>query len=162
MNKQVIAVISVIAFLVLGSGLYVLLSREPEEASPTTQSTSTTPPTLSTTSKQAEPATTQSGAYVAYSDDAFTATSGTRLLFFHAPWCPQCRDLDASISSATLPDDVTIFKVDYDSRQDLRNKYGVTIQTTVVKVDASGSKVDSYVAYDAPSYSNVQANLLQQ
>ncbi len=68
--------------------------------------------------------------------------------------------LDASISKAELPDDTTIFKVDYDSNQDLRKKYGVTLQTTIVKVDADGNLVDKYVAYNEPSFEAVKENLL--
>lgn len=100
------------------------------------------------------------GSYRDYSESAFSATSGTRLLFFHAPWCPQCRLLEASIQASTIPSGVTIFKVDYDSNQSLRQKYGVTIQTTVVRVDDSGNLSEKYVAYDDPSFANVAENLL--
>lgn len=103
---------------------------------------------------------TEAGTYRDYSESAFSATSGTRLLFFHAPWCPQCRSLEASIQASTIPSGVTIFKVDYDSNQSLRQKYGVTIQTTVVRVDDSGNLSEKYVAYDDPSFANVAENLL--
>src|SRR5690348_10915822 len=78
---------------------------------------------------------TSSGEYLDYKDGAITATKGTKLLFFHAPWCPQCRDLDADIKKQGVPSGLTIFKVDYDTSQKLRQKYGVTIQTTVVRID---------------------------
>ena len=73
------------------------------------------------------------GQYVDYSPDLVTSTPGTKLLFFHAPWCSQCQALESDIEANTIPDDVTIFKVDYDTNQDLRQKYGVTIQTTMVE-----------------------------
>ena len=100
------------------------------------------------------------GKYVDYSEAAVAEASGTRLLFFHAPWCPQCRALEKSIKESTLPGDLTIFKVDYDTNQALRQKYGVTIQTTVVKIDEKGNLVEKYVAYDDPTYQNVANNLL--
>ena len=101
------------------------------------------------------------GEYVDYSPELVSSTPGTRLLFFHAPWCPQCNALESDIESSDLPDGVTIFKVDYDSNQDLRHQYGVTIQTTVVEVDRNGNKLDSYVAYEEPTFENVEQALLR-
>ncbi len=91
------------------------------------------------------------GTYVEYSDTAIADAQGTRLLFFHASWCPQCRSIDADIAADGVPDDVTIIKVDYDSNQALRQQYGVTLQTTFVEVDAAGNAIQSFVAYDTPS-----------
>lgn len=100
------------------------------------------------------------GLYTGYNEQAFTdATSKTRVLFFHAPWCPQCRSLDESIKKQQLPDNLVIFKVDYDTNQALRQKYGVTLQTTFVRVDDKGEKVKSIVAYSNPVYSTVKNEL---
>lgn len=100
------------------------------------------------------------GSYAGYSEQAFTeASSQTRILFFHAPWCPQCRSLDESIKQQELPDNTVIFKVDYDTNQNLRQKYGVTLQTTLVRVDDKGEKVKSVVAYNNPIYSAVKGEL---
>lgn len=101
------------------------------------------------------------GEYVEYSSELVASTPGEKLLFFHADWCPQCVALEEDIEASGVPDGVTIFKVDYDSNQDLRQEYGVTIQTSVVKVDDNGDKVDSYVAYEDPTLDNVAAALLQ-
>jgi len=100
------------------------------------------------------------GTYNDYSEADFAKSSGTKLLFFHAPWCPQCRQLDADIKSKKIPKNVNIFKVDYDTNQALRKKHAVTIQTTVVKVDADGNTVKKYVAYDMPTLSSIIDNLL--
>ena len=122
------------------------------------------PPTFTngpTPSPTPPPSATQTGTYKDYSQAAFSeSASTTRILFFHSPWCPQCRALDADIKTASLPDNTTILKVDYDSNQDLRKKYGVTLQTTLVKVDASGNLVRKYVAYNEPNYAAVKAALL--
>ncbi|WP_349425825.1 thioredoxin family protein [Microbacterium sp. LWS13-1.2] len=91
------------------------------------------------------------GAYVDYSEDALAAAGGTRVLFFHAPWCPQCRALESDILAAGVPAGVTVLKVDYDSRQDLRQQYGVRIQTTVVALDEEGNGTAAFVAYDEPT-----------
>ncbi len=103
----------------------------------------------------------QPGQYVDFSPELVASTPGDKLLFFHAPWCSQCVALEEDIEAAGVPDGVTIFKVDYDSNQDLRQKYGVTIQTTMVKVDDNGEMIDSYVAFEDPTLDNVSAALLQ-
>ncbi len=97
------------------------------------------------------PATQTFGTYIDYSADSIAKTPGTKLLFFYAPWCPQCRMLDADIKAKGVPDDTTIIKVDYDSNQALRQKYGVTIQTTFVRVDDAGNMLQKFVAYDDPT-----------
>ena len=91
------------------------------------------------------------GAYVEYSESALAAAEGTRVLFFHATWCPQCRALDDDIVAQGVPDGVTVLKVDYDTQQDLRQRYDVRQQTTVVALDDSGAATASFVPYDDPT-----------
>jgi thiol-disulfide isomerase/thioredoxin len=71
------------------------------------------------------------------------AKDGKVVLFFKASWCPSCRTLDADIkaSLADIPAGVTILEVDYDKYGDLKQKYAVTTQHTLVQVDASGSQI---------------------
>ncbi|WP_431778940.1 thioredoxin family protein [Microbacterium aurantiacum] len=97
------------------------------------------------------------GAYVDYTDGVIEATSGDKALFFHASWCPQCRALDEDLRASGAPDGLTVFKVDYDSRTDLRQKYGVTLQTTIVFVDDAGEAITSTVLYDDPSVASLIA-----
>jgi len=84
-------------------------------------------------------------------------TAGAKVLFFHAPWCPQCRKLDEQLRAEGAPAGLTVFKVDYDSRSDLRQRYGVTLQTTVVFVDDSGTPISSTVLYEDPSIASLIA-----
>ena len=72
------------------------------------------------------------------------ANSGDVVLFFHASWCPSCRTLENNINenSAAIPSDVTILKLDYDTELELRQKYGVTRQHTLVKVNADGTEIE--------------------
>lgn len=122
---------------------------------------STTPQASPATNAQQSPmADSQPGTYRAYDSAAVASTKGAKLIFFHAPWCPQCRSVEASIEKDGLPSGVTVFKADYDSSQALRQKYGVTIQTTFVKVDDAGNKLGLYVAYEEPQFSSVKRNLL--
>lgn len=97
------------------------------------------------------------GAYLDYEDGAIEATAGPKALFFHASWCPKCRALDEDLKAEGAPDGLTVFKVDYDSRTDLRQQYGVTIQTTIVFVDDAGEKISSVVLYDDPSVESLVA-----
>lgn len=91
------------------------------------------------------------GAYVDYYDGVIAETAGEKVLFFHAPWCTQCQQLEQSILSEGVPDGTTIIKVDFDSETELRQQYGVTLQTTVVHVDDDGDALGSTVLYDEPS-----------
>lgn len=97
------------------------------------------------------------GAYLDYEDGAIEATPGPKALFFHATWCPKCRALDEDLRAQGAPDGLTVFKVDYDSRTDLRQRYGVTLQTTIVFVDDAGEKVSSVILYEDPSVASLEA-----
>lgn len=93
-----------------------------------------------------------SGRYVDYSDEILSEKcSGYNktILFFYAPWCPECRGFDQAIKASTVPGGTQILKVDYDSSTDLKKKYGVTIQTTFVRVDENGEKVKLWTGYGA-------------
>jgi thiol-disulfide isomerase/thioredoxin len=109
-----------------------------------------------------EPSRPPEGTYVGYSEPALDSTSGRRVLFFHAPWCPQCRMIEKDIKEDGVPAGITVFKVDYDSNQALREKYGVTLQTTFVEVDDNRDLAKKYVAYNEPTFDSVKENLLGQ
>jgi thiol-disulfide isomerase/thioredoxin len=117
----------------------------------------TTEPTADTETEASAVPAPPEGAYVDYTDGAIESTAGTKALFFHASWCPKCRQLDEELRAEGAPDGLTVFKVDYDSRTDLRQKYGVTLQTTVVFVDDRGELVSSTVLYDDPSIDSLVA-----
>ena len=96
---------------------------------------------------EAEPAV-QPGDYVEYYDGAIAETAGTKVLFFHASWCPKCRALEEDILANEIPDNFTVFKVDFDTATELRQRYGVTLQTTIVYVDDEGDALAKGVLYD--------------
>lgn len=106
--------------------------------------TSSMPMQISATSSS-QPAptskvTVQSG-YTSY-DTAKLANAeyGKVIIFFHASWCPSCKGLDDDIKSNIdkIPSDTLILKLDYDSNQELRKKYNVRMQHTLVQVDKNG------------------------
>ena len=91
------------------------------------------------------------GAYVDYTEGIVARTIGTKVLFFRASWCPQCRALEKDITTGTIPDGLTIIKVDFDNSAQLRQQYGVTLQTTVVYVDDDGALLRKTVLAEDPS-----------
>ncbi len=141
-----------------------LRSDEPSPVVSTQQTISPNPPDSQTLASQPENTPAQApsaaGKYVKYADVDLAQISGEKVLFFHAPWCSQCRNIELGINAQGVPNDLTIIKVDYDSNQDLRKKYGITIQTTFVKVDDQGNLLSKYVAYDEPTFDAVKRNFL--
>lgn len=87
------------------------------------------------------------GSYEAYSPEKVSwAEHGKVVLFFKASWCPTCKALDSDIKShlANIPEGTFIFEVDYDNSADLKKKYGVTTQHTLVQVDAKGNMINKW------------------
>jgi len=90
----------------------------------------------------------QPGLYTAYSQALLqNASDGSVVLFFHAPWCPTCKLLNDNLeeNQNSISSDLTILKTDYDSETDLKKKYGVTYQHTLVQVDASGNLIKKWL-----------------
>ncbi|GAA1507207.1 thiol-disulfide isomerase/thioredoxin [Agromyces terreus] len=123
-------------------------SSSPEAAAPAESEEPTTP--ADDAAADDAPAEAE-GAYVDYTEGVIEQTAGPKVLFFHADWCPNCRELDAELRADGAPDGLTVIKVDYDSSTDLRQQYGVTMQTTVVYVDDDGEALSSAVLYEEPS-----------
>lgn len=85
--------------------------------------------------------------YVPYSQPSFDAAADKkRVLFFHAPWCPTCRPADTAFQKdeALIPEDVVLFKTDYDTSADLKKKYQITYQHTFVLVDTNGNAITKW------------------
>jgi thioredoxin 1 len=87
----------------------------------------------------------KSGIYTAYSAELAksAAVDGNSVIFFHAPWCPTCKAAEADINTnlTKLDSKLTIFKTDYDTSTELKKQYGVTSQSTFVKVDKDGKLI---------------------
>ncbi len=156
--KQLLAALA-IGVVVLGIILYVVLPKSP--ANPRTADVGR-PIASSNPQSSLSPAATAAvpGRYIAYDGSTLASTPGTKIIFFHASWCPQCRQLEADIKAGSIPDGVTIFKADFDTSQTLRQKYGVTLQTTLVKVGDDGQLIKKYVAYEEPTLAALKRNLL--
>jgi thiol-disulfide isomerase/thioredoxin len=146
----------VAAVLIIAAVIAIVVNTLPKDM-PTQNGT----PAKTEQQPQQQPSTeSTAGVYTPYTAAKVNEATGTKILFFHASWCPQCRALDKSINEGTIPGGVTIFKVDYDTNQVLRQQYGVTIQTTLVKIDNNGKLIAKYVAYEQPTLQALIDNLL--
>ena len=158
-KPKAIFVIPAIIILAIGLAVVYLLFISPDKTAAPSKRTNDRVQTAEKSDEKKAPvqplAAAVAGTYVPYRDGIIAETKGEKLLFFHAPWCPQCRALDADIKEKGVPDNTAVIKVDYDSSQALRQKYGVTIQTTIVRVDDQGNEVKKYVAYDDPTLAAV-------
>ena len=77
--------------------------------------------------------------YTEYSDEKFSqAKQEFVVLFFHANWCSTCKAFETAIMWEEIPENIQIFKVDFDKNAELRKKYNVLSQTTFVLVDQDG------------------------
>lgn len=120
-------------------------SMETMDASEMMEEESGAPATADTT---AEPAVMPmaSGSFETYSAEKVATAAGDVVIFFHATWCPSCRALVSNIEEniATIPAGTTILKADYDTETELKKKYGVTTQHTLVQVDSNGNLIKKW------------------
>ena len=145
MNK-VIAI--VVGILIIGSGAFILLGGEDDTATTQTQetttqtSTRTDPAEMTPSSDTAEEApvqTASAGGYVDYSEQALADSSGNKqVVFFHATWCSTCNFFEGQIEDQGVPDGVTVLKADFDRDTELKDQYGVNVQSTFVLLDENG------------------------
>lgn len=90
---------------------------------------------------------TSTGIYVDYDPSLLAqADSGQVVLFFNAPWCPTCKFLDKNLNSqlTNLPNGLAILKLNYDRELELKEKYNIVIQHTLVQVDAQGNEISKW------------------
>ncbi|HMQ01825.1 MAG TPA: thioredoxin family protein [Candidatus Doudnabacteria bacterium] len=95
----------------------------------------------------------KSGSYQNYSSATLQsehAAGNKVVLFFHAPWCPFCREADSAFSSNEdkIPSGVTVLKIDYDSNSELRKKYGITTQHSFVQINPDSELVTKWIGGD--------------
>ena len=96
--------------------------------------------------------------YTTYTKETYDSLLGQSpvVLYFHANWCPVCIQLDSDISGAIadFPAGSTILKLDFDEEIELRQEYGVTVQSTLITINAAGEVVEKL---SAPSNSDLIA-----
>lgn len=148
-------ILGVIAFALLsstGSETSTESQMEAEENSETQIESSENPSENRETSMDTEmnsEAQTQSEVdrYQEYNEAALElAENNEVVIFFHADWCPSCSVLDKDIleNESEIPEDVVILRADYDEETELKQKYGVNYQHTLVQVDENGDELNQW------------------
>ena len=147
MKKTIGIIIGVIVLLVIGNGIYAFMNNSggavPYEAVDVKQ------PAVEDTAEMMdeENEMLKAGSYEAFAPEKVArAETGDVVLFFHASWCPSCRGLNADIEKnlGMIPSDVSILKVDYDTESEMKRRYGVTYQHTLVQVDVQGNQITKW------------------
>lgn len=79
-------------------------------------------------------------------------------LFFHAGRSPSCRLLEKDIQNNLdmVPPGTTIYKVDYDAADELKEKYGITSPHTIVYIDDNGEA--EKISKGIPTLNDLLAN----
>lgn len=90
-----------------------------------------------------------SSQYIEYSETNLVKAQekGRVVLYFWASWCPTCKVLDKELRErgSELPNDVTILKANYDTEKELKKKYQIVQQHTLVQVDKNGNEVTKWI-----------------
>lgn len=152
MNKNVGIVIGIVVVLIIGGGVYAsmnksddgMMDKKVDESSEMEDEAAMETDTMAQ-GNDADMA--KAGSYEAYSPEKLArAETGDVVLFFHASWCPSCRGLNMDIEKnlGAIPAGVSILKTDYDTESELKKKYGVTYQHTLVQVNADGTMISKW------------------
>lgn len=137
----------VIAVVVSGLGVFVLGQQKQEPENPLvseqTQEDLPLEQVVSQGSSGSAEEVTSKGVYAAYSESRVSSADAESkiILFFNASWCPTCQVAKKNFeeNANNVPAGLVLLDVDYDSNQELRVKYGVTVQHTFVQVDPKGN-----------------------
>ncbi|MBI4091829.1 MAG: redoxin domain-containing protein [Candidatus Levybacteria bacterium] len=131
--KGILLIIVGVIIVVLFGGIFLLRSNDSKEPSTSQKSTSSE----------------ISPNYLKYSEENLAKANerGRTILYFWAFWCPTCKALDAELRSRgnELPSDVTILQVNYDTERELKQKYEIVIQHTLVQIDQDGNEVAKWI-----------------
>ena len=157
MNKKHVIITSIVTAVIVGGiagAIWLLRLQTPanesavrqdnsRQSSNQSQSDAQKKPKSQPSTESQQPVNPSTGRYADYIDGknmehAYKKT----ILFFHASWCGECKAFDKVLREGPIPAGVQILKVDYDSRQDLRQKYGVRMQSTFVELDDDDDDYD--------------------
>ncbi|MBI5621009.1 hypothetical protein HY949_04465 [Candidatus Gottesmanbacteria bacterium] len=131
MNKYILIAVGIVGFLAVIT--YIQYSTQSKYRESTQQTQQYAP--------------LSSSRYQLYSQQVFElAKDKKRILYFHADWCPTCRLLDKEISANinAIPENIILYKTNYDTEAMLKKKYAITYQHTFVQVDAQGNEVTKW------------------
>jgi len=146
MNKNLIiaSVVIVIALLVI-AGFYIFSNNS--TGLDYDNSMMTEEEIISGDNMSDESTVMEESRYIEYSPEKFAqASNKKRVYFFHASWCPTCKVANEEFSANPngIPEDIVLFKTDYDTETELKRKFGITYQHTFVFVDENGKEIKKW------------------
>lgn len=106
-------------------------------------------PPVTCAAAEVVPAGTTVASYAPGCAERYAAEGKKVVLFFRAYWCGACADAAAHIAdeAAAGPSDLAILEVDYDGSEELKRRYGVTLQHTFVQVGADGEELGQWTGF---------------
>jgi len=146
MNK-VIATLLFVSVILVSCGKQKEISIQENTSNPLPEVSQET--VSETVELDSQPVESISAVYQAYSPDALAGATDDIVLFFNAEWCSSCKAAEEKIKNQTIPGNLTLLDVDYDSNYELRKKYGVVAQHTFVQVDNEGNMIKKWVWGDS-------------
>ena len=167
MNKKTLTALIIATVVVVGGGLSFALVRNNSDKKASEQAAMMKKDEATKMAKEKEDAAMKKdetgdvmvkGSYTDYDAAKLAnAQKGKVVLFFHAPWCPTCKEADKNFTTSSTPDGLTLLKTDYDSSKDLKKKYGITYQHTFVQVDKDGNLIKKWSG--STSYDDIKPQL---
>jgi thiol-disulfide isomerase/thioredoxin len=155
------AVLTIVAIAVVGSVAYLLIagqdnndkSSEQSETQDMVQDNQDNETAVDNNDIESDDSTDteegmSAGIYTAYDSSLLAnAEEGDVVLFFKASWCPTCNALDANIQANLdeIPSSLSILTLDYDTENELKDKYDIRTQHTLVQVDEFGNEINKWV-----------------
>jgi len=81
--------------------------------------------------------------YTTYTDGVI-GNGQTSVLFFHATWCPACKKNNGLLEEWYGAEEFSrsVYKIDFDTATELRQKFGITGQDTFIVIDGSGNEIE--------------------
>ena len=167
MNKVVYVLIGIVVIALAGGAFLAGNSDEDSAASeaPATQQQTMTDASDVADSDESEVTLQASGSngIQEYSPELLAVSeTDNNLLFFHAAWCTVCNSVERNLEAGSIPDDLSIFKIDYDSSegQELAKQFNIPIQYTMVQVDTSGNEITQWVNNFGDGVDEISSRLL--
>lgn len=144
-SKPVMIFAVIVVVLIVGVLIYGFILRKNNEGLPFSKEnadeitdTTTAPQDLTANENSTDNIQADSQSYLDYSSAQInTANKSKLILFFNADWCLTCSQLDIDIlnNASTIPEELMILKVDYDTSTELNSKYNVEFPSTFVLID---------------------------
>lgn len=143
-SKSIMIFAGIIVILIIGVLTYSFINQKKskEQTIPEDITTIIQTPTLTVDSGEIDKK------YMDYSPERISlAESGQVLLLFTADWCVSCKQLDIDILNniSTIPDEILILKVNYESDTQTKDKYRVDTPHTIILVDNQGNELKRWI-----------------